>query len=390
MLFDKHLVNLFLLIENQEEQEITQSKAIDLCEIANKCPYNVCNIPCECQTYRTILVNYNLAQEQTGIAVMPILEEIHKPIIATISIGPALRSESQFDVFNLRKLYQMSGHSLRSGTRNSSTTCQASTSRATTSASLGEKSNQTSIHSIKIDIFKIPATQHAHTEEYPLHEVKTSEVVDSNSSSTKITTNDRISNGNEAKRNQVSSSSHSLKIEVFKLPSEPETKCEDYVFAKPADIIVITSGDSNDLLSVQTQVSDMELESNNHKETEISSNSIPSFCFNQKKQTQKSETLGDSVTQDSVEIPKLSKTPSSSSSVHDSSGARTSPVPGTHKERQLELHRLRVQVEKKRLELLETKLRREREEIIREQEVFERDMRLIGLAFKELNDEKDV
>lgn len=374
MLFDKHLVNLFLLLENQEEQEITRSETTDLCEIANKCPYNVGNLPCECQTYRTIIVNYNLA------------------IIATISVGPALRSESQFDVFNLRKLYQMSGHSLRSGTRNSSTTCQASTSRATTSASLGEKSNQTSIHSIKIDIFKIPAPEHAHTEEYPLHEVKTSEVVDSNSRSTKIATNDRIPNGNEAKRNQVSSSSHSLKIEVFKLPSKPETKCEDYVSAKPADIIVITSGDSNDLLSVQTQVSDMELESNNHKETKISSNSVSSFCFNQKKQTQKSETLGEcrSQNQDSVEIPKLSKTPSSSSSVHDSSGARTSPVPGTHKQRQLELHRLRVQVEKKRLELLETKLRREREEIIREQEVFERDMRLIGLAFKELNDEKDV
>lgn len=374
MLFDKHLVNLFLLLENQEEQEITRSETTDLCEIANKCPYNVGNLPCECQTYRTIIVNYNLA------------------IIATISVGPALRSESQFDVFNLRKLYQMSGHSLRSGTRNSSTTCQASTSRATTSASLGEKSNQTSIHSIKIDIFKIPATQHAHTEEYPLHEVKTSEVVDRNSSSIKIATNDRIPNGNEAKRNQVSSSSHSLKIEVFKLPSKAETKCEDYVSAKPADIIVITSGDSNDLLSVQTQVSDMELESNNHKETKMSSNSIPSFCFNLKKQTQKSDTLGEcrSQNQDSVEIPKLSKTPSSSSSVHDSSGARTSPVPGTHKERQLELHRLRVQVEKKRLELLETKLRREREEIIREQEVFERDMRLMGLTFKELNDEKDV
>lgn len=384
MLFDKHLVNLFLLTENQEEQEITRSKAIDLCEIANKCPYTACNLPCECQTYRTILVNYNLAQEQTGIAVMPILEEIHKPIIATISIGPALRSESQFDIFNLRKLYQMSGHSLRSGTRNSSTTCQASTSRATTSTSLGEKSNQTSIHSIKIDIFKIPATQHAHTEEYPLHEVKTSEVIDGNIRSTKIATNDRIPNGNEDKRSQVSSS-HSLKIEVFKLPSKTETKCEDYVSAKPADIIVITSGDSNDLLSVQTQVSDIELESNNHKETKTSSNIIPSFCFNFKKQAQTSETLGEC-----VEIPKLSKTPSLSSSVHDSSGARTSPVPGTHRQRQLELHRLRVQVEKKRLELLETKLRREREEIIREQEVFERDMRLIGLTFKELNDEKDV
>jgi len=61
-----------------------------------------------------------------------------------------------------------------------------------------------------------------------------------------------------------------------------------------------------------------------------------------------------------------------------------------NRERQAELHRLKVEIEKKRLELLELKLTKEREEIMHERVKFEKDLEYKEIAITQLKDETNA
>lgn len=63
---------------------------------------------------------------------------------------------------------------------------------------------------------------------------------------------------------------------------------------------------------------------------------------------------------------------------------------GGFRQRQQELHRYRIAVEQKRLELLEVKLQREREEMLREQILFEKEIEFKTSQIRQLNDDKIV
>ncbi|XP_039955619.1 uncharacterized protein LOC120771603 [Bactrocera tryoni] len=63
---------------------------------------------------------------------------------------------------------------------------------------------------------------------------------------------------------------------------------------------------------------------------------------------------------------------------------------GGFRQRQQELHRYRIAVEQKRLELLEVKLQRERDEMLREQILFEKEIEFKTTQIRQLNDDKIV
>ncbi|XP_054726085.1 uncharacterized protein LOC129235990 [Anastrepha obliqua] len=74
----------------------------------------------------------------------------------------------------------------------------------------------------------------------------------------------------------------------------------------------------------------------------------------------------------------------------DSSNSKCAPPQGGFRQRQQELHRYRIAVEQKRLELLEVKLQREREEMLREEILFEKEFELKATQLKQLIDDKTV
>ncbi|XP_011185686.1 uncharacterized protein LOC105214142 [Zeugodacus cucurbitae] len=64
--------------------------------------------------------------------------------------------------------------------------------------------------------------------------------------------------------------------------------------------------------------------------------------------------------------------------------------PSGFRQRQQELHHYRIAVEQKRLELLEVKLQRERDEMLREQILFEKEIEFKTSQIRQLNDDKIV
>ncbi|XP_036342511.1 uncharacterized protein LOC118751804 [Rhagoletis pomonella] len=75
---------------------------------------------------------------------------------------------------------------------------------------------------------------------------------------------------------------------------------------------------------------------------------------------------------------------------NDSDKSKSTPTQGGFRQRQQELHRYRIAVEQKRLELLEMKLQRERDEMLREQILFEKELEFKATQLSQLNDDKTV
>lgn len=86
-----------------------------------------------------------------------------------------------------------------------------------------------------------------------------------------------------------------------------------------------------------------------------------------------------------VKITTIPKIPSNSS--NQKLKLKTASSGNTFKSRQLELHRHRIAVEVKRLEWLELKLARERDEMIREQILFEKELELKNSQIKQIKED---
>ncbi|XP_067626782.1 uncharacterized protein [Eurosta solidaginis] len=74
----------------------------------------------------------------------------------------------------------------------------------------------------------------------------------------------------------------------------------------------------------------------------------------------------------------------------DAGKSKSTPTQSGFRQRQQELHRYRIAVEQKRLELLELKLQRERDEMLREQIIFEKELQLRASQLRHINDDKTV
>ncbi|XP_075146870.1 uncharacterized protein LOC142221174 [Haematobia irritans] len=348
--------------ENNECQD--EIKGMEQC--SNSCQDALCKcqkyvlIPSsECEKYNTIVVNCNLKTEPKATGAL-------SKDLSHIRIGGS-KSGSEYDIFNLRSLYQISSHSIEN----------KDCSRPIPN---DPKIKDVSSHSLKVEVHNKPLLQ------IPGIETQCS------SFQLNLTKNTSPFGKHDDRYTKKSKNicTHNIQLELFTMPSIHQAKIEDIsskseklIESQKSDIIVISSGDDEEEdVHCDTKLSDMEVET----DTEFKSDLQP--LFKKTCRTKSCQKAKD--TEDCQEIPietqhfggmqnKLMQIPSSSSSVHYST-LRSSPI--SSKMRQLELHRLRVQVERKRLELLDMKLRREL--------LLQREIRRKGLDFKELEDEKDV
>ncbi|XP_073845078.1 uncharacterized protein [Musca autumnalis] len=362
----RYLIKMGLKNENCDCEIEEHDSQQELCVSQTSCKHCkiVCKTSSECDNCRTMTIKCKLSPSGS--------DRLQNPFDAN----------ADFDIFNLRKLYQMSGHSLRPVR----SLCRPSISNAIIRTSLNSNKLGGSPHSVKVQFTTLPPVQEEHGEDRGSIEIEVDKTPVNES-------------------NNTSHSSHILKYKILSLPLTEENKCnrgnDTTKDISNDDIIIISSDDDDDEKSNPTGISEVEDEENDttHSKSSDFSNNVKTP---QAKTTQTILLPGNysekpTQTQLCVEMhpPRLFKIPSSSSSSdHNVSGSQPPPIrstiPNSHKQRQLELHRLRIQVERKRLELLELKLKRERDEMKREQIAVERSLVSKHSIFHDLNDEKEV
>uniref|UniRef100_A0A1I8P906 Uncharacterized protein n=1 Tax=Stomoxys calcitrans TaxID=35570 RepID=A0A1I8P906_STOCA len=263
-----------------------------------------------------------------------------------------------FDVYNLHSLFKSN-----SDTNVNVSLCQAPTSKA-------------SHHSFKLEIVQMPTPQLGTTDKnFDFSTIKC--LFESLSK--------------EGSNKSKDPSLHCKKPGKSKMPSIPEENiensqaiCSGLVVSQDAEIIVISSGDDEDV-SVQTKMSDMEAETDSDKKSPKNpKRTVLNTRCNCAKSNKYAKVCIETPTQSES---KLTQIPSSSSSIQYYTG---SSILTTRQQRQLELHHLRVLVEKKRLELLDIKLKREHDEMRRLQKLFEKEINIMEFELKELSGEKDA
>ncbi|XP_005185217.3 uncharacterized protein LOC101888773 [Musca domestica] len=347
---------------SQEDSSVSQ-KSCKKCKI-------VCKSSSQCENCSTMMIKCKLNPSSRCDAP-----------VALVNSSTNLQMNAEFDVFNLRQLYQMSGHSLRS--LRTSNKKSAISNHSNSSALVCKPNNKKiggSFHSIKIQICNMPTLQEAHIEDENAIEMPAT-------NDDKSFTKESVSGPEN--QNFTSHSSKSIDLDLSKI----EDLSQD-------DIIVISS-DDDDEKSLETGVSEIDIEV---KSTHNSGDSInktktaKAICHSTKCTQIPAEANclpANTQTQLCVKMhpPRLFQIPSSSSSSgHNGSITQplTASIPNGHKQRQLELHRLRVQVLELKRKLLELKLKRERDEMKREQIAFERKQGTVISSFHDLNYERDV
>uniref|UniRef100_A0A1A9W2C6 Uncharacterized protein n=1 Tax=Glossina brevipalpis TaxID=37001 RepID=A0A1A9W2C6_9MUSC len=360
----------------------------------------------EKETFRTVVVNYHFGNRRKSPGSTAKKRDTWSQMVAALNAKKELKAEEERgDVYNLRGLYQMSLDELVTDT--SSTICEPRTSKTVMPPVCCKKSvsNEESRQSIKVEIYNMPPRQEVETEEHQKSQLSKS---DMSCNRPMISTSNENSKSDSCCTRTTRSvksdhSSHTVKVEIFNLPPVQEAHVEDIkpkigqIISQEAEVIVISDEDEEDeSTNTKPETSVIGTKSGQQdivkalKKLAEAAQTTCDICVSASKSTQKPESRIEVPTQTIPSIKmeqKINQMPSMSSSTPKTIGKSTTP---TFKQRQLELHRLRVQVEKKRLQLLEMKVEREREESSRERLLFEKELDMRRSLFKNLLDEKDA
>ncbi|XP_018801529.1 PREDICTED: uncharacterized protein LOC108976721 [Bactrocera latifrons] len=333
----------------------------------------------EKETYRTVVVNYRYAKidnnypRKTGA----ISKKKHwNRMIAALSAKPNSDEEEaeDDDVPNLRKLYDCSKEELR--TSHTVNTPQPSCEYF--SSILHEPPKE----AVKLEVYCLPVEQEAIVEERQVNtieqnETKSETIKDGtyNYDVTKSQENSdecvEESTDNSFETTQMARNYPSFSDFVFLADHEigetPDFDA-DYCCAMTKDKI---DGTQQTCIIKNTTKATQEPERNSEQLQTIKKSSKHSSSLN-------AQNCENCLELTIAEIPKGTGKPKSTQNQ------------GGFRQRQQELHRYRVAVEQKRLELLEVKLQRERDEMLREQILFEKEIEFKTTQIRQLNDDKIV
>uniref|UniRef100_A0A1A9UYH5 Uncharacterized protein n=1 Tax=Glossina austeni TaxID=7395 RepID=A0A1A9UYH5_GLOAU len=386
---------------NGESVQAQNEKSGKSCRVPRKVIWNPSP---EKETFRTVVVNYHFGNRRKSPGSTIKKRDTWSQMIAALNAKKELKAEEEGgDVYNLRGLYQMSIDELVTDT--SSTICEPRTSKTVMPPMCCKNSvsNEESRQSIKVEIYNMPPRQEVESEDPQKSQLSKSDISCNRPLTSTSNENSKSDSCCTCTTRSIKSdhSSHTVKVEIFNLPPVQEAHAEDtkpkigQILSQDAEVIVISDEDEEEeltnrapetsILGVKPAQQDIVQAL---KKLAEAAQTTCDICVSASKSTQKPESLIEVPTQTIPSIKmeqKLNQMPSFSSS--KIIGKSTSP---TFKQRQLELHRLRVQVEKKRLQLLEMKLEREREESIRERLLFEKELDMRRSLFKNLLDERDA
>lgn len=333
----------------------------------------------EKETYRTVVVNYRFAEmdknypRNTGA----ISKKKHwNRMIAALAAKQNSDGEDaeDDDVPNLRKLYDCSKEELC--TYNTPDTPKPSCEN------LSLPSEESPKEAIKLELYCLPIEQEAIVEEQQVNKIEESEIKTEtikgdtyNYDETKPPENSdecvEEKPDNSFDTTQMAGNYPSYSDFIFLTDHEigetPDYNV-DYCCAMTKDKI---DGTQQTCIIQNTTRSTQKPERNNEKLQTIKNSSKRPRSFSP-------QNCDNCLELTVAEMPK------------DSAKSKSTQNQGGFRQRQQELHRYRIAVEQKRLELLEVKLQRERDEMLREQILFEKEIEFKTSQIRQLNDDKIV
>ncbi|XP_012162050.1 uncharacterized protein LOC105665449 [Ceratitis capitata] len=322
----------------------------------------------EKETYRTVVVNYRYAKMDKNYSrntgAISKKKHLNRKVAMAAKQSGDEEVEDDEDVPDLRKLYECSKEELR--TFKSADTPKLSFENIT------DKRQTPAKEAIKLEMYCLPREQEAIIEEPQINTIEECEIETA-------TLQGDINNEYETKSQEYTDEYDTSKM------SANHPSFSDFVFLGDNEIGETPDFDADCCCAIAKDKVD------GTQQTCIIKNTTKGTQkperHNEQLQTHKKVTVYETKTADQptdenglqlaiAEIPK------------DGGKSKSTPSPGGFRQRQQELHRYRIAVEQKRLELLEVKLQRERDEMLREQILFEKDIEFKTSQLRQLNEDK--